>query len=46
MVEIKSTQNTSDASNRDPTACISDAFYNTCDVVSFDTSDHNPTATT
>ena len=46
MVEIKSTENASRASDRDPMACVSDAFYNACDVASSEASDRDPTAMT
>ena len=42
MVEIKLTQNASDAFDRDPTACVFYAFYNACDMASSDASDHDP----
>ena len=32
MALIKLTENASDASDRNPTACVSDTFYNACDV--------------
>ena len=34
MVEIKSTENASDACDRDPTTCVFYAFYNACDMAS------------
>ena len=46
MALIKSTENTSDASDRNPTTCVSEAFYNACDVASSEASDCDPTATT
>ena len=45
MAHIKSTENASDASDRDPTVCVSDAFYNACDVASSRASISNPMAT-
>ena len=46
MVEIKLTQNASRSSDRDPTVCVSDGFYNTYDVASSDASDRDPMAMT
>ena len=46
MVEIKSIENTSDASDRHPTTCVFYAFYNACDVASLDVSDRDPTPMT
>ena len=46
MALIKSTEKTSDASDRDPTSCVSNAFYNACDVASSYACDRDPTATT
>ena len=43
---IKSSENASDASDRDPMACVSEMFYNACDVASSKASDRDPTATT
>ena len=46
MVEIKSTENTSRASDRDPTARVFHAFYNACDVASSQASIGDPTTPT
>ena len=45
-VEIKSIENASDASNRDPTSGVSMRFITHSDVDSFRVSDHDPMATT
>ena len=46
MALIKSTENASDASDRDSTTCVSKVFYNACDVVSSEASDRDSTTTT
>ena len=46
MVEIKSTENASRASDRDPTTSAFYAFYNACDVASSRASIGDPTTTT
>ena len=46
MALIKSADNTSDVSNRNPTAGVSDTFYDACDVASSDASDRDPTTMT
>ena len=45
-VEIKSTENASDASDRDPTAGVSMRFIMQSDVASSQASDRDPIATT
>ena len=46
MVEIKSTENASRASDRNPMSCFFHAFYNACDVASSRASIGDQTATT
>ena len=46
MVEIKSIENTSDASDRDPTVGVSMRFITRGNVASSRASDRDPTATT
>ena len=43
---IESMENASDAFDRDPTTCVFDAFYNTCDVASCEASNRDQTAMT
>ena len=43
---IKSSENAFDAFDRDPTVCVSEAFYNACDMASSEASDRDPTAMT
>ena len=46
MALIKSIENASDAFDRDPTTCVSEVFYNACDVASFEAFYRDPTAMT